>query len=64
MEEGVRDAADVVFALEAAADDHLHLLDEPGDQLAELRDVRGRFVQDVEGQGDRWVRGEKKDMYR
>ena len=66
LEEGVRHAADVVFALKTAADDHLHLLDQTGNQLPELRDVRGRFAEHVQRQGDRYgiKRREKKELYR
>ena len=59
LQEGVRDASHVVLALEAAADDHLHLLDQAGNQLAELGNHRRVLVQDEGRQRHRCREGKQ-----
>lgn len=54
LKEGIGNTAHVVLALEAAADDDLHLLNEAGNKLAEFGNVGGVLLQNEGGEGTSW----------
>ena len=51
LKEGIGYTAHVILALEAATDDHLHLLDKARNKLAEFGNVGGVLLQNEGGEG-------------